>query len=78
MFALVVYLLIMPHESLPPFVIITGAMAAIGLLQGAVYTAVYGKPKHAGGDTWEASIRRRDERIEREMKEATEKTAGGG
>ena len=56
----------MPHESLPPFLIITGAMAAIGLIQGALYSAVYGKPKHAGGDSWDSQIRRRDEALVRE------------
>lgn len=56
----------MPHESLPPFVIITGVMAAIGLIQGALYRTAYGRPKHAGGDTWDASMRRRDEMLARE------------
>ena len=63
----------MPHESLPPFVIITGAMTAIGLIQGALYSAVYGKPKHAGSDSWDAQIRRRDETLVRDSSQKQQK-----
>jgi len=66
----------MPHESLPPFVIITAAMTAIGLIQGAIYTGVFGRTKHTGSDAWDMNLRKRDDQIIKRLKEEKQNSQG--
>jgi NADH dehydrogenase (ubiquinone) 1 alpha subcomplex subunit 1 len=60
----------MPIESLPPFVIITGAIAAMGAIQGAMHKWSTGKPKAVGQDSWDRLLAQRDERVKGEAKAA--------
>jgi len=56
----------MPIESAPPFIIITVMIAAMGLIQGGVHKAAYGKPKATGQDAWDRLNAARDARIREE------------
>ena len=47
-------------ETLPPFVIITGAVMLMGGLQGLIHKGFYGKPKPHGTDEFDRSLSLRD------------------
>jgi hypothetical protein len=58
----------MPLESLPPFIIITAAITAMGAIQGGIHKLYAGKPKAVGVDSWDRLLAVRDARIEQEGK----------
>ena len=52
-------------ESVPPFAIITIAIALMGGLQGLSQHVFYGKPKAINVDPWDRKIEERDDRIKK-------------
>ena len=58
----------MPLESVPPFVIITGAIAAMGVVIQGVNYITFGKPKAIGQDGWDRLVGARDRRLAAEAK----------
>lgn len=50
----------MPWESLPPLIIITGAITAMGAIQQGVHRVFHGKPKAVAADAWDRQLDRRD------------------
>ena len=58
----------MPLESIPPFVLITGAMTAMGIVHQAVNYLTTGKPKPTNADDWDRMLQLRDARVKAEAK----------
>ena len=56
----------MPIESLPPLIIITAAVTAMGAIQQGVHYLYAGKPKAVGADSWDRLMASRDLRIKEE------------
>ena len=50
----------MPWESLPPLVIIAGAVTAMGAIQQGVHRFFHGKPKAVAADVWDRKLAARD------------------
>ena len=50
----------MPWESLPPLVIIAGAVTAMGAIQQGVHRFFHGKPKAVAADVWDRKLAKRD------------------
>ena len=50
----------MPWESLPPLIIIAGAVTAMGAIQQGVHRVFLGKPKAIAADSWDRKIDARD------------------
>eukprot|EP00898_Chlorokybus_atmophyticus_P000254 jgi/Chlat1/1229/Chrsp115S00749 len=53
----------MPYESLPPFLLIVGGLAAAGGLQAAVQKLFYGKPKAVLQDDFDRLLQKRDDEL---------------
>lgn len=56
-------------ESVPPFLLITIMISAMGGLPAAIHTFAYGKPKAVGLDTWDRKLLKRDAAVEAYYKE---------
>jgi len=54
-----------PLESIPPFVIIIGAIGAMGGLQYLVHNVAYDKPRAIGQDSFDRLVKARDERVKK-------------
>lgn len=52
-------------ETLPPLIIIAGAVAAMGGLQSLSQWATVGKPKAVGVDPWDRQVEWRDRQLRR-------------
>jgi hypothetical protein len=50
----------MPWESLPPLIIIAGAVTAMGAVQQGVHRFFHGKPKAVAADAWDRKLDARD------------------
>lgn len=53
----------MPWESAAPFILITGAIWAMGSITGGVHKLAYGRPKTTGLDQWDRGLAERDTRF---------------
>ncbi|KAK4532021.1 hypothetical protein CCYA_CCYA10G2878 [Cyanidiococcus yangmingshanensis] len=53
-------------EVVPPLVIVTLAVASMGLVQGFVNRLATGEQRRVGQDSWERRLRERDERMRSE------------
>jgi len=63
----------MPYESIPPMIIIGGAVALMGALQGGVNKLATGKPKRTNMDMWDYQLEKRDAQLA-----GLHEKAGGG
>lgn len=57
----------MSWETAAPLAIIVGAVGLMGLSQGWIHKAFYGKPKAIGQDPWDRAMNQRDDRLKKEQ-----------
>ena len=68
----------MPWQSLPPFIIMVGAIGAMGGLQFGVHYLFEGETRKIGRDRFDMINRWRDSNIQIQKDQAAATAAGGG